>query len=78
VAEYWIVDPGARQIVAYALGADGRYAAIAPAENRIESRLLPGFFVRPDWFWGGSPVDAIDALAELDVRAASVDSSHNA
>lgn len=51
VEEYWVIDPLYQRVEAYALGADKLYESIAPAEGRIASRVVSGFYVRPEWLW---------------------------
>lgn len=53
VSEYWIVESrkGCQPCTALAIGGDGRYAPIEPdAEGRIQSRVIPGLWLDPDWF----------------------------
>src|SRR5581483_802903 len=48
IAEYWLIDPRAEPptVTIYALGADGRYAAIsADEQGRIRSRVLAGLWI---------------------------------
>jgi Uma2 family endonuclease len=51
VREYWIVDPLSEKIEAYSLSRDRKYKAIEPVSDRIPSKTLPGFYLKPVWFW---------------------------
>jgi Uma2 family endonuclease len=49
VREYWIIDPDEDELLVYRLGSDGRYAEVAPAGDRVESAVIPGFYLRAEW-----------------------------
>jgi Uma2 family endonuclease len=54
VPEYWIIDPRRNKQRAdfYALNENGQYDLFATEEDeKVESRILPGFWLRPDWLW---------------------------
>lgn len=51
VEEYWIVDELEERVTLLHLAADGRYREIEPEEGFLCSRVLPGFALRPEWFW---------------------------
>lgn len=51
VEEYWIVDELEECVTLLQLGPDGRYREIAPENGLLQSRVLPGFALRPEWFW---------------------------
>jgi Uma2 family endonuclease len=51
VEEYWVIDPLYQRVEAYALGANRLYESIAPTEGKIASRVVPGFYLRPEWLW---------------------------
>ena len=68
VREYWIFDPRPRQHLAefYGLGTAGVYEPIEPdEEGRIHSRVLPGFWLRPEWFWQDPSPDPDELLVEI-------------
>jgi Uma2 family endonuclease len=44
VAEYWIADPSARTVAVWTL-VNGDYEAVAPADDRRRSLVVPGFEV---------------------------------
>ncbi len=54
VPEYWVVDPreGKRRADFYRLGPSGQYELFATEDDEwVESPILPGFRLRPDWLW---------------------------
>jgi Uma2 family endonuclease len=67
VREYWVIDPMARRVEAYALGDGDRYTAIGEADGRINSTVLPGLYVRPQWLWQHPLPRVMDALREMGV-----------
>ena len=68
VREYWIIDPMAKTIDAYALRGR-RYEAIAPEGNRIDSRVLPGMYLRTKWLFGRDRPKVAQVLKEFGVKA---------
>jgi Uma2 family endonuclease len=50
VREYWIVDPLSKTVEAYA-AVKGRYRPIKVIEGKVPSKVLAGFFIRPEWLW---------------------------
>lgn len=50
VREYWIIDPGTRTLEAHAL-VRGHYKQIIEKDGRIDSTVLKGFFIKPEWLW---------------------------
>ena len=54
IPEYWLLDPrpGRQQATFFQLSAAGTYAAAAlDEEGRYHSTVLPGFWLKPSWFW---------------------------
>lgn len=51
VDEYWVIDPLYKRIEAYALSDDRTYHPIPPADGKLASRAVPGFYLRPEWLW---------------------------
>lgn len=66
VREYWVADPLSSRVEAYALGKGKKFQAIAESEGRITSTVLPGFCLRPAWFWTRPRPRTV--LKELGVR----------
>ena len=64
VPEYWVVDSVNRKVEFFRLGRDRQYRRIPPeADGATPSRVLHGFWLRPEWLWGS--VSFIDAYREL-------------
>ena len=65
IREYWLIDPDRESAEFYELGADGRYrAAQVEAGDAYHSKVIEGFFARPEWFWR-TPSPTLEALREL-------------
>ena len=60
VREYWIVDQLQQRLEVYRLGRDRRFHPIPLKEGKLYSKVLPGFWVKPEWFWEGSSFDYYD------------------
>jgi len=67
IREYWVVDPMAERVEAYALDEAHRYAVLPEKEGRIESRILPGFFLQPAWLWQETLPNPLEVLKTLGV-----------
>ncbi len=75
VREYWVIDPLAEQMEAYALGEDGHYARIDETErlrafgkdDAIHLTVLPGFYLKPAWLWQDPLPKVVEVLRELKV-----------
>lgn len=50
VREYWIIDPMEKQAVAYER-VKGKFRRIPSKNHAIHSKVLDGFFIRPEWLW---------------------------
>jgi Uma2 family endonuclease len=51
VPEYFIVDPISKSVEAYTLGKDRKYQRIEPKNGAIHSKVLAGFYLKPEWLW---------------------------
>lgn len=65
VSEYWIVDPASDVMEAYHLSSSGTYEQIPEESDRIASRVIPGFFVKPIWLWETPRPKLMDLLREV-------------
>jgi len=67
VPEYWIVDPRPGRQTATFLRLDGGdYVPVSPdAEGRYHSRVLTGFWLRPEWLWRDPEADPPACLSEI-------------
>ena len=68
VPEYWIIDPRPtqRRTDFYALNEQGHYDHFATqADERIESRVLPGFWLKPNWLWQADTASPLALLFEM-------------
>ena len=52
VPEYWTINAERQRAEFRQLGEDGRYRLVAPdADGVYHCRVMPGVWVRPEWFW---------------------------
>jgi len=63
VQEYWLVDPVERNVTLFG-NVGGQLVAIPPAEGVLNSRLLPGFWLRAEWLF---PPEGEDRPGELEI-----------
>jgi Uma2 family endonuclease len=70
VPEYWIIDPISEQIDIYALNDKGVYQRMTGTDDRILSKLLPGFVLDMTLLWqeelpsGDSVVNLVQAMVK--------------
>lgn len=67
VREYWVVDPLARRIEAYSLDEDGTYAQMPEKDDAFHSLVLPGFSLKPAWFFQEPRPKTREVLHELGI-----------
>ena len=71
VGEYWVVDPGAREVAAHRLvtlegpASGARYAVETVSEGRLESSAAPGFWIEVGWLWRRPLPAEYDCLREI-------------
>jgi len=65
VREYWVIDPMAQRIETYALGADNRYKRVDEVDGKVNSVVLPGFYLRPNWLWQEKLPKVVETLREM-------------
>jgi Uma2 family endonuclease len=68
IPEYWIFDPRRKKerVDFYQLGPDGKYRAMAlDDDGRYHSRSLPGFWIKPSWFWQAPLPNPLTLLAQI-------------
>jgi len=51
IEEYWIIDEMMKKVVLLRLGPNGKYREVRPSKGALHSRVLPGFWLRPEWLW---------------------------
>lgn len=68
IPEYWVLDarPGRRRADFFRLDQQGKYELYATEDDeRVESVILPGFWLRPVWLWEDSQIDVLQAYIEI-------------
>lgn len=68
VREYWIVDPASKSIEAYALSPARKFMRFFERDDKLESRTVAGWYLKPQWLWATPQPSVLDVLAELGVR----------
>ncbi|MCL4871086.1 MAG: Uma2 family endonuclease [Anaerolineae bacterium] len=74
VTEYWVIDSRAGRQLAnfYRLQENGEYELIATEEDdRVDSVVLPGFWLNPAWVWQTDLPDALALIAQMSEDAAA-------
>ena len=69
VEEYWLVDPMESTAEFYALTGDARYERIPLDDHGVfHSRVVEGFFLRPEWLWQTTVLRTWDVRRELGIE----------
>lgn len=51
VKEYWIIDCRLKRMDLNILGEDNKYVPAKEQDGKWHSKVLPGFWLEPEWFW---------------------------
>jgi Uma2 family endonuclease len=65
VPEYWIVDEMEQRIALLKRGASGAYRETKPRKGMLHSKVLTGFWLRPEWLWQEPRPKKNKVLAEI-------------
>jgi Uma2 family endonuclease len=67
VREYWIIDEDKQKITLLRLDNKGKYRQARPQKGILHSKVLPGFWLRPEWLWQ-APLPEVEQVLE-EIRA---------
>jgi Uma2 family endonuclease len=62
--EYWIIDEELQRVTLLRLGSKG-YKEVRPRKGILVSKVLPGFWLRPEWTWQQPRRRKADVLADI-------------
>jgi len=65
VREYWIVDELEEKVTLLRLQASGRYREVRPRKGVLQSEVLAGFYLRPEWCWQDPLPDELGLLEQM-------------
>lgn len=51
VPEYWIIDELVEKVTLLYLSPQGRYREVRPRGGKLHSKVITGFWIRPEWLW---------------------------
>lgn len=68
VREYWVFDPASRTQEVYSLSPEGAYTRIDLVDGKINSVVVPGFFLKAGWVWSDPRPSVLDLLPELGIK----------
>jgi Uma2 family endonuclease len=64
VREYWIVDEVEERLTVLRL-VKGTFREVRPRRGVVSSRVLPGFWLRPEWLWQEPLPDEMATLKQI-------------
>lgn len=68
IKEYWVIDPIHQKMNIYYLEKHGHYEAEKIEQGILKSRILPGFWVKPEWLWQEPLPNVISIAKELKIK----------
>ena len=69
VREYWMIDPDEEELLVHALDPSGRFRRVEAVEGRVDSAVIPGFFLREEWLWQSPLPSKRAVLREMGLNA---------
>jgi len=65
VREYWIIDPLVKGVECYTHKRRKGYVPMPMIDGKINSIVLAGLFIRPEWFWQLRPPKVLGLLKQM-------------
>jgi Uma2 family endonuclease len=65
VEEYWIVDEMEQKVYLLRLTKARKYEEVRAIKGALASRVVPGFYLRPEWLWKRPLLNPMDILRKL-------------
>jgi Uma2 family endonuclease len=65
VREYWIVDEMKGKVTLLRLDRKGKFREGRPKKGVFHSRVLPGFWMRPEWLWQRPRPKKVEILSQI-------------
>ncbi len=65
VREYWIIDEELRKVTVFRFYLKGKYREIKARGGKLHSKVLPGFWLRPEWLWQNPRPKKMAILREI-------------
>jgi Uma2 family endonuclease len=69
VPEYWIVDEIQQKVILLRLAGE-EYREVRPRKGELTSKVLEGFWLRPEWLWQEPRPKMMDVLTQILARSA--------
>jgi Uma2 family endonuclease len=68
IREYWVVDPNSQQMKVYRLNEQGKFESQQAEKGIFKSKVLPGFWIKPEWLWQDPLPNVISIAKELKIK----------
>ena len=68
VKEYWVLDPNAEKMALYCLNDQGKYESQKAVKKILHSKVLAGFWLKPEWLWQEPLPNVIEIARELQIK----------
>jgi Uma2 family endonuclease len=67
IPEYWIIDEMDQSVTLLRLK-QGKYRQVRPRQGELHSKVLTGFWLRPEWLWQEPLPDEFETLEQILAR----------
>lgn len=68
VKEYWVIDPNNKRFEIYCLNEEGKFVAQRTEKAIVKSKILPHFWMKPEWLWQEPLPNVITVAKELTIK----------
>lgn len=70
VREYWIIDQPNRILEFHSLSPAGQFVQLEARDGKLQSKVVRGFYLRPEWLWASPLPNELLVLKELGIQPA--------
>lgn len=65
VKEYWIIDEQEEKVTVFHLDRANKYREVKPRDGKYHSKVVRGFWIRPEWLWQNPRPKKMKVLREI-------------
>lgn len=65
IREYWIIDEQEEKVTVFHLDRHNKYRDVKPRDGKLHSKVVRGFWIRPEWLWQNPRPKKLRALREI-------------
>lgn len=65
IKEYWIIDEQEEKVTVFHLDRHNKYREVKPRDGKLCSKVVRGFWIRPEWLWQTPRPKKLRVLREI-------------